>query len=68
MSVERKDIRGKLDPDMHRAFKIFCDVDGLTEAEFIERVLVPVIERRVHEAIQAADALRDAGITGKNRE
>lgn len=68
MSVERKDIRGKLDPDLHRALKVICDAEGVTEAEFIERVLVPVIRRRVHEAIEIADAVRGSGITGRNRE
>jgi hypothetical protein len=68
MSLDREDIRAKLDPDLHRALKAICDAEGCTIAEFVERVLAPVIRRRVHEAIQIADAVRVSGRTGNSRE
>jgi hypothetical protein len=67
MSHERQDVRGKLDPDMKDAFRVMCDIKGVTEAEFIESILVPVIEQFVHDSIAAADELRRRGITGNNR-
>lgn len=68
MSLERKDIRGKLDPELHTALKIFADVDGVTEAQFIEDIVVPVLRRRIADATLAAERLTDAGIIGKNRD
>lgn len=68
MGIERKDVRGKLDPDLHAALKIICDAEGITEAAFVERVLVPVIERRIHEAMLIAGRAKDVPAFGKNRE
>jgi len=68
MSLDREDVRAKLDPDMHRALKAICDAEGVTIGEFVERVLVPVIRRRVHEATLIVDAVGRTGISGKNRE
>ncbi|MHB8815462.1 MAG: hypothetical protein ACYDAE_19635 [Steroidobacteraceae bacterium] len=65
MSLERQDIRGKLDPDMHRALQAICDARGITMAEFIEALLVPEIRRLVHEA--HAIAARTPG-PGKKRD
>mgnify|MGYP000016365547 FL=1 len=68
MSLEREDVRAKLDHDMHRALKAICDAEGVTIAEFVENLLVPVITRRVHEATLIADAVRGLGKVGNNRE
>lgn len=68
MSLERKDIRGKLDPELHTALKIFADLDGVTEAEFIEAIIVPVLRRRIADATLAVSALQKAGIIGNNHE
>lgn len=68
MSLERKDIRAKLDPDMHAKLRAICETDGLDMGLYIEQVLIPVIEKRVHDAMMLANALQAQGITGKNRE
>ncbi len=68
MSLDREDIRGKLDPDTHAALKAICDAEGVTIAEFVESVLVPVIRRRVHEATLIVAGVERAGKTGRNRE
>lgn len=68
MSLERKDIRAKLDPDMHAKLKAICDVDGIDMGVFIENLLVPVIEKRVHDAMVLATELQRQGITGNKRE
>jgi CO dehydrogenase/acetyl-CoA synthase beta subunit len=67
MSLERKDIRAKLDPDMHEALAVLADIDQVDIGEFVERELVAVIRRRIHDAIQLAEATAHLGIAGKNR-
>lgn len=64
MAIERKDIRAKLDDDVHAALKAICDLDEVEMGEFIEAVLVPVIRKRCHDAIVLADRLQRAGFTG----
>lgn len=68
MSLERKDIRAKLDADKHAQLKAICDVDGMDMGLFIESLLLPVIEKRVHDAMMLVSELTHQGITGNNRE
>jgi len=68
MSLERQDARTKLDPSDHAALVAICDVEGVTIAEFIERLLVPVIRKRIHDATVLAEKTAHLGISGKNRE
>jgi hypothetical protein len=68
MSLERQDVRTKLDPEDHRALVRICDVDGVTIAEFVERLLVPAIRKRVHDANLLARDFPQAGISGSERE
>lgn len=68
MSLERQDVRAKLDPDMHKALMAILEAKGLTQGEFIENLLVPEIKRLIHEANVIVDKLRGPGITGRNRE
>lgn len=63
MGLERKDVRTYLDADVHRALTAICDQDGVSVADFVESVLVPVIMRRCHDAISLERKLREAGIT-----
>lgn len=65
MALERKDIRAKLDPDMHTALSVLCDVDGCDLGEFIERELVRVIVKRCHAATVIAERTSRLGIAGK---
>jgi hypothetical protein len=68
MSLERKDIRAKLDPDMHHALSVLADVDQLDMGEWVERVLLREITRRVHEATVIADRIPRSGKSGSSRE
>ena len=68
MSLERKDIRAKLDPDTHAALQVLCEVDQLDIGEFVERELVKVIYERVHAATLIAERTARLGITGNRRE
>jgi len=68
MALERKDIRAKLDPELHAALKAMCDLDGVDMGEWIEAQLVPVIKKRIHDATVLAAEFRRLGITGNGRE
>lgn len=68
MSLERKDVRLKLDHDMHAAAKALADSQGLEIAEWCEQVLAGVIKRRVHEANVVITALEQSGSLGMFRE
>lgn len=50
MSLERKDIRLKVDADVHQALTAICEADGVDIAEFVESLIVPVVVKRVHRA------------------
>jgi hypothetical protein len=68
MALERKDVRAKLDPDMHAALVVLCDVDGLDIGAYIERVIVDVVHQRLHAASVIAERVGRLGISGKRRE
>lgn len=64
MSLERKDVRSTLDADVYEKLEILLAADGITQAKFIERVLVPVIEKRIHDATVIA---AKAALVGESR-
>ncbi len=63
MALNRRDCRCKLDPDMHAKLKAFCDVEDIDMGEWIERLIVPVIEQQVHGAIALAERLQRLGLS-----
>lgn len=67
MSLERKDIRAKLDPDKHAQLRAICEIDGVDMGDFIESVLLPEIAKRVHAAIELAARLQRLGISGSEK-
>lgn len=68
MSLERKDIRAKLDPDDHLGLCVLAEVDGLDIGEWIERVLVKVIRERIHTATLIAERVQRRGTSGSTRD
>jgi hypothetical protein len=68
MSLDRKDIRAKLDPDWHEALIRICARDGIDVGEFIEREIERVLSERIHNWILDGAAIGGLGITGKLRE
>jgi hypothetical protein len=67
MSLEKKDVRMKLHPDMHAQLTVLAEVSRMEIGEFVESVLVGEINRRVHEASVIADRLSRLGLTGNRR-
>lgn len=68
MALDRKDVRAKLDPDWHSALTVLAEIDGVDLGEFIERELIRVITRRVHDAKIVAERTSRLGIAGSGRE
>ena len=60
MSLERKDIRAKLDPDLHAALKAICDELGLPAEQRVRRRVVQEVPRAEH----VAQVLRQLGGRG----
>lgn len=68
MALDRKDVRAKLDPDLHEALTVLCEIDQVDIGEFIERELLRVIKQRVHDASETHERTAHLGITGNRRE
>lgn len=67
MSLERKDIRAKLDPDWHEALVKAAERDGLEIGEFVEREMVKILSERIHQFILDKAAFDSIPVTGKIR-
>lgn len=65
MSLERKDLRVKLDPDDHAALALLAEADDCDLAELAERILVRVVRRRVHAAMVIAQKAQRLGLAGR---
>lgn len=68
MSLERKDVRAKLDPEMHEALAVLADIDRLDIAAFIEREITRVIRDRLQVASETHGRTAHLGISGMTRE
>jgi hypothetical protein len=66
--LERKDLRLKLDPDVHAALVALADVKRLELAEFAEQIVAADVRRRVHEATLIAQKTACLGFVGNRRE
>lgn len=68
MALERKDVRSKLDADMHAALTVVCETDQLDIGEWVESLIVRELHRRIHAAKNIAEKTSRLGITGSRRE
>ena len=68
MSLDRKDIRAKLDPEWHEALVSICEREGIDIGVFIEREIERVLSERIHKSIMDFQAIDGLGITGKIRD
>lgn len=68
MSLERKDVRFKLDHDVHAALAVIADADGMDIGELVERWVKAECARRVHAATLIHNGCARLGITGNSRE
>jgi hypothetical protein len=68
MTLDRKDVRAKLDPNIHAALVVICEERGLDVGEFIEREIAALVLGLVHDATVLAERTAHLGFSGKNRE
>lgn len=68
MALERKDAKVYFDADIHADIKDLADVDGLTIADFIEAIVVPVVRKRRHDVMKLAGRFRRRGISQNDPE
>lgn len=68
MSIEKPDVKVRLDHDDHAMLKVFARIDGVTLGEWCARIVKEAISRRAGDATVAAAELQRLGILGKARE
>jgi hypothetical protein len=68
MSLERKDVRTKLDDPYHKALSGLADADRIEISEWVERLIVREIDRIAHESRLKAEATAHLGKSGNNRD
>jgi hypothetical protein len=66
MALPRKDVRATVEHDIHGALAVYADIDHLTVAEYVEKLIVADISKRVAAHIEADAPLRDLGLIRKN--
>lgn len=64
MSLPRKDVRLKLDADMHEALTIVCELDGSNLDKWVERVVCKAVRDRVHAANMLAKRVERLSLYG----
>ena len=64
MSLERKDLRLKMDDDDHAGLSVLARAEGCELGELAEQILRAEVRRRIHVATVIADQARRLGISG----
>jgi hypothetical protein len=68
MSLERKDLRLKLDADTHAGLDVLADVDGKQLSDLAEEIIGDYVRRRIHAATVVAARASRLGLSGNRRE
>jgi hypothetical protein len=68
MSLERKDVRFKIAPDMHGALTVLAEVADVDIGEYVEMIVQREVLRRVHEAQSITAKTSRLGLTGNERD
>lgn len=68
MSLDRKDVRFKMAPDVHNALSVLAEISQVDIGELCEQIVAKEVVRRVHEANVISDRTARLGITGSSRE
>lgn len=64
MTIERKDLRLKLDADDHAGLQLLAEADEVDLSEWAERLLKHEIRDRLHKAMVLAAKAQRLGIAG----
>jgi hypothetical protein len=68
MSLDRKDVRFKLAPEVHAALSVLAECALVDIGEFVEMVVQREVVRRVHEASLIHERTARLGLAGISRE
>jgi len=68
VSLDRKDLRLKLHPDVHAGLDVLAEVGGLQLSELAEQIIEQAVRERIHAATVVADRAKRLGIAGSGRE
>ena len=68
MSLERKDVRFKLAPEVHQGLSVLADVAGLDIAEYVEAIVAKEVCKQVHVANVVAERTAQLGLSGHSRD
>jgi len=68
MSLDRKDLRLRLHPDVHAGLDVLADVEGKQLSDLAEEIIAEWVRRRIHAATVVADRAARLGIAGNPRE
>lgn len=68
MSLERKDVRGKLDHDVHEALVQICERDGVDIAELVEREVLKFVMAEIHSYMLSRTKFESLSLIGNIRE
>lgn len=66
--LERKDVRLKLDHDIHAAAKVISETNGMEIAEWCESLVIAKVLEVVHSASLVVDRLNESGSLGTLRD
>lgn len=67
MALERKDVRFKIDPDMHAALTALAEIAGKDLGEMCEQIVCGEVEKRLHAATVLVERTKRLGISGQRR-
>ncbi len=67
MSIDRPDVKVRLDHEMHDALKVFAKLDGLTIIEYCERIISENLCKRISDTNVAHAELDRLGLSGIRR-
>lgn len=68
MSLERKDVRFKLDPDRHEVLARIARAEDVEMGEWVEALVAAEVDRQLHRATIVAGTLPGPGKSGSGRE
>ena len=68
MSLEKKDLRLKVHPEVHEAIKALAEVEDMEMAEWVEKQVVRLVRLKVHAASVISERMQRMGINGNRRE
>jgi hypothetical protein len=66
MALPRKDVRAAVDDAVHKALVIFARRDGVTVAEYVEKLIQTDVSSKVEKTLGDYHELTAAGLIGKN--